>query len=397
VKESPRRRPLPRSIALGLSPPPLEVSGPGEGGPYSSRLQGKAEALELYGGDGATENAVELGLRWLAAHQDADGRWDADGFSRHCQHFSPCGGKGFPEFDVGVTSLAVLAFLGAGHSPARPGPNQRHVRKGLDFLLGAQDGSGAFGDRNKNYVYNHALATLALSEAFGMTRERRYAEGVEAALRFSRSAQQPGGGWDYTAARTGRNDLSITGWQVMALRGAEQTGIFVPGDTKARVHEYLRKAFTPRGYGIYADRNPEAGRRGINMVAVGLLSYLYLGGLPSEPRVRLAADHILAHEHLPNPGRFRDWDKTYQSYYYWYTATLCLFHLGDSPRWEAWNDRLKNALLPLQVTRHHAEGSWNPEENWIGSSGGRVYATAMGVLTLEVYYRYEPLFATRRR
>ena len=39
-------------------------------------------------------------------------------------------------------------------------------------------------------------------------------------------------------------------------------------------------------------------------------------------------------------------------------------------------------------------GSWEPIDRW-GGEGGRVYATAINALTLEVYYRYANVFGTR--
>jgi hypothetical protein len=364
-------------------------------GALSSRTaQGKIEALRRHGGSGLTEDAVDRGLRWLAAHQDADGGWDAHDFQRHCRHYRACPGQGLREFDVGVSALALLAFLGAGHTPDRDGPHRRNVAKGLQYLLDHQDGAGVFGIPGDKYFYNHALATLALAEGAAMTGDAAMKEGLAAALRHAAAARQPGGGWDYTSEKTGRHDLSITGWQIMALKAAEP--VFDPLSIHDRedLRHYLDRAFTEDGYGIYANLDPEAGRRGANMVAVGLLSHLYLGGLPGDTRTRAAVRHLLP-RNPPEPASLGRWDLTFQSYYYWYVATLALFHLGGEP-WEAWNTLLQEALLQLQSRGGHAEGSWEPEASWIGLSGGRIYATAINVLTLEVYYRYTPLFGARR-
>lgn len=396
-----RRAPIrpfrdPPPLGVGSSPP-RTAGGAGVAllGTLSSRgEESKMRALAAYGGNGRTENAVDLGLRWLAEHQDSDGGWDSQGFQRHCRHFTACPGTGLREFDIGVSSLAVLAFLGAGHTPHSEGAYRRHVAKGIDHLIDHQDGAGAFGIEGDKYLYNHALATLALAEAFSMTGMESYRESLNAAVRYAFAAQQPGGAWDYNSQKTGRHDLSITGWQIMALRGAEQAGVPISLHAKQAVRHYLDRAFTKSGYGIYANLDPEAGRRGVNMVAVGLLGHLYTGGLPDDQRTRAAVRRMLPN-HSPDTGKLRRWDLNYQSYYYWYAATLALFHLGGEP-WEAWNTLLQRALLPLQTQQAHIRGSWDPEPSWIGLSGGRVYATAINVLTLEVYYRYKPLFASRR-
>jgi hypothetical protein len=397
-KSKTRIRPFRDPPPLGVgSSPPRAAGGAGNAlmGALSSRgEEGKIRALAAYGGNGRTENAVDLGLRWLAEHQDSDGGWDSYGFQRHCRHYTACPGPGLKEFDIGVSSLAVLAFLGAGHTPRSEGAYRRHVAKGLEYLIDHQDGAGAFGVEGDKYLYNHALATLALAEAVSMTGEESYRESLNAALRYTLAAQQPGGAWDYSSEKTGRHDLSITGWQIMALRGAEQAGAPISLHTKQAVRHYINRALTTSGYGIYANLDPEAGRRGVNMTAVGLLGHLYTGGMPADQRTRAAVRRLLPN-HPPDTGKLRRWNLNFQSYYYWYAATLALFHLGGES-WEAWNTLLQRTLLPLQTQQVHIRGSWNPEPNWIGLSGGRVYATAINVLTLEVYYRYRPLFASRR-
>jgi len=399
----PRAEALPLPMGLGGSPPPSPGAGGGSLRGFDSRGRGKGAALRIFGGSGATEGAVSRGLRWLAAHQDEGGGWSAEGFDRHCHHHVRCGGRGMSEFDVGVTALAVLAFLGAGHvpesgpaiaDPSSVSPYRRNVEKALDHLLSRQDGRGAFGATGDNYLYNHALATLAMAEAFAMTGASRHRAALDAALAFTFAVQQGGGGWDYTSQQTGRNDLSITGWQVMALRSAELAGVSLPDEPLERLRRYLDGAVTGSGEGIYANIGQEAGRRGINMVAVGLLSRLYMGAGRDEEKVRRAAERLLRTP--PDWERTGDWERTFQSYYHWYAATLALFHLGGD-EWRAWNFFVARTLPDLQSRKAHEEGSWPPEPSWVGASGGRVYATAVNVLTLETYYRYEPLHRERRK
>ena len=93
----------------------------------------------------------------------------------------------------------------------------------------------------------------------------------------------------------------------------------------------------------------------------------------------------------PDPDARVDWDETFQSTYYWYYATLALFHVGGEP-WEAWNLYLKRTVLPLQHRHGELDGSFDPDPNWLGAAGGRVMSTAFGVLMFEVYYRYTPLY-----
>ena len=410
------------SLGVGASPPglpPRAVPGVGldlmrsDRTVYAHRGRGKAAALDRFGGDAKTEDAVSRGLVWLAAHQDPGGGWRAAGFPRHCGHSAPCKGVGSAEFDVGVSGLAILAFLGAGHIPkltlqeinARghtpdrerspvTSPYAEKLRSALARCLASQDQSGAFGRDGMNFMYNHAIASLAVIEAYALTGSPSYRRSANAALSFTLAAQQLGGGWDYTERPTGRNDLSITGWQIMALVAARGARLDVPEKAVRLMRDYLARAVTPQGIGIYSNSGPEAGRRGINMVAVGLLSTLLLGELPQSSRLMRAADRLVRPSAAPKWQKVENWDKTFQSYYYWYTATLALFHYGagtDRPHWEAWNLQIKRTLLSTQSHSKHESGSWPPESNWVGISGGRVYATAINVLTLETYYRYATL------
>jgi hypothetical protein len=143
------------------------------------------------------------------------------------------------------------------------------------------------------------------------------------------------------------------------------------------------------GLVMYADRGVDAGAERAGLVPVALLGLVLCGEHLDSPRVRLLADAALRNP--PDDRGRRDFQETGQSLYYWYYGTLALFHLGGT-WWEAWNPAMKELLLRLQRTDGHRAGSWDPDPSWIGDSGGRVYATAIAVLTLEVYYRVTPRF-----
>ena len=399
-----------RPFGVGAAPPlPSHATKPHVGqrartnGVYRNRGIGKTAALRRYGGSRATEDAVARGLRWLANHQDPSGGWSAGTFPQHCGASIPCSGRGGIDFDVGVSALALLAFLGDGplsttRDTAKPEhkANNRYaaiVDSALDYFLRIQEPSGGFGIVGTSAMYNHAISTLAIIEASALTGDQRYRDSAERALSFSAATQQSGGGWDYTTRATGRNDLSITGWQVLALRAAETAGFSVPESPRRRLEAFLNSAFTSEGIGIYANLGTDAGRRGINMVAVGVLSKLLLSPTERTGRVRLGVHRLLQRAHAPSWSKMAQWDTTFQSYYYWYTATMALFLESGGSRsetWGAWNHLVKKELLTSQSSGPHVNGSWPPEPNWIGVSGGRVYATALNVLTLETYYRYEP-------
>ncbi|MBN1419179.1 MAG: terpene cyclase/mutase family protein [Planctomycetes bacterium] len=369
--------------AIGVGPGPERVPRPFGW----TRGEGKASALAVHGGDGVSEAAVAKGLEWLARHQDESGFWDPAGFDRHCVDRPRCDGEGLAACREGTTALALLAFLGArGDLP--DSPYAIVTRRAIGALRASQSPDGCVGPKLDHYMYNHAIGALAFAEAVALGGHENLREPATRAIRYSARAQQPGGGWDYTEEMTGRDDLSVTGWQVMALAAAHTAGIDVPDGMVRSLGAYLARVADANGIAVYAESGLGAGRKGISMVAVALVARLLSGWRVDHPAILAAADRVA--REVPGTHSPADWEKTFHSSYMWYYGTLGLFHLGGS-RWETWNRALRAELLRTQVRKGEARGSWDPEPNWISTYGGRVYATAINVLTLQVYYRYEPL------
>lgn len=178
----------------------------------------------------------------------------------------------------------------------------------------------------------------------------------------------------------------------MAIHTAQKVGIPFSGDMLKEVKSYLERSVTAQGRAEYANIGLGSGRRGVAMAAVNMLSRLYLGVSPEDGAIRGAAGYLI--KNPPELEKTYDWERYYQSSYYWYYGTLAMFHIGGQ-RWEAWNHFLKQSILPMQSSKPHEDGSWDPDANWIGAIGGRIAATAFQVLSLEVYYRYPPLHAYR--
>jgi len=168
-----------------------------------------------------TPTTVVKGLMWLARHQDPDGSWGAASYANQCVG-AKCGGRGDPEYDTGVTGLALLAFLGAGYShlskdefpdPVTPGRTLKFgevVKNGLKWLMSKQDPEGCIGGRGMKYMYGHAIAATALSEAYGISATQLFKGPAQKAVDFIVAAQNPGRGWRYTH-QSGDNDSSVTG------------------------------------------------------------------------------------------------------------------------------------------------------------------------------------------
>ncbi|MGH7163453.1 MAG: hypothetical protein ACREID_08205, partial [Planctomycetota bacterium] len=169
--------------------------GGGAGG--GKRGRGGKKNLRAGGGSALTENAVDLGLKWLADHQDVDesGMWDCDDFAKHDPPDDKCDGAGKALHDPGVSGLALLAFLGAGYTDRgseKENKYAKNVRQGLRYLMTIQDEEGCFGPRSsQHFIYGHAIATLAMSEAYWMTRNPRYKKPAQEGLNFIAMARNP--------------------------------------------------------------------------------------------------------------------------------------------------------------------------------------------------------------
>ena len=379
--------------------------GGGAGG--GRRGRGGHRNLRVGGGSGMTQDAVELGLKWLADHQDvdADGRWDCDDFAKHDPAEDKCDGPGGALYDVGVTGLSILAFLGAGYTDrgsARENKYAKNVRNALRFLIQSQDDDGCFGSRSsQHFMYNHAIAALAMCEAYWMTRNPRYKKPAQEALQFIGRSRNPYLAWRYEP-RGGENDTSVTGWMVMALKSGKFAGLEVDPDAFEGARQWVDKMTDPEfgqvGYNMpggsparpegLQDRFPP--EKSQSMTAVGILTRIFLGEDPrNSAMIRKGADLCL--EHPPK------WDPEDGSIdmYYWYYATLAIFQVGGT-HWKTWN----KAMVPSIVKNQHRRGSgsrtgsWDPIGPW-GNDGGRVYSTATMVMCLEVYYRYDRVFGLK--
>ena len=382
------RRPLP-SEALSLDNPldalvPVRRNASQEQMPelYESRTAPNKVPLAAQRGGGAdTEAAVRAALEWLAANQSDDGRWDASRLEagregRVAQRNRRGAGA---RADTAITGLALLTFLGAGHTHLE-GPYRSHVARGLEFLLRSQGPDGSLGGEAARFafMYAHGMATLAISEAFAMTHDRRLEPALRKALRYTLSAQHPStGGWRYRPGDLG--DTSQLGWQLMALRSAELAGIPIPENCRAGVNRFLRSVSAGQRGGFASYRPGERISR--TMTAEALVCRLFLGLDPTDPSATEAAEFLLSEL----PGRGKD------NLYYWYYGTLAMYHLGGD-YWQRWNEALKQTLLDRQRRDADLAGSWDPDTLW-GPHGGRVYTTALATLCLEVYYRYLPLYA----
>ncbi len=370
--------------------------GVGSGGRYGFRLGGKRNLVARGGGAQNTEDAVKRALTWLARHQSKDGSWKPTAYGDECGKTEAGGtcapNPGNEEVEAGVTGLALLAFLGAGYSHL----TKEHgfgdtVRRGLRWILTNQDQESCIGSRKLDkYMYGHLLCAFALIEAYGLTGSELFKDPAQKALDFVIASQNPGKGWRYSF-KCGDNDSSVTGWAAQVLRAAVISGLPFPRSASLGVRawfdevtddDYNRVGYTTKGTGkVYIPTKNEQFHHHETLTAMGMVSRLYLDRNLADPRLKAGAELLV--RDLPQ------WEGNDVDFYYWHHGTMALFHYDgpSGPIWARWNKAMKDALIANQNIVGCKTGSWEPVDRW-SFEGGRVYATALNAMTLEVYYRY---------
>lgn len=364
--EIPVETPMKITAEVGITEPALAMGLAGRSGSMKSAL------LRAYGGTAGTEDAVKLGLKWLAKQQRQDGSWSLLG---------PYASPGIAENKAAATGMAMLAFLGAGHTH-REGEYRDNVNRGLYYLLQIQKNNGFFADKapDRQQMYAQAQCTIALCELYGMTKDESLHIPCRKAIEFAEYAQSDLGGWRYHPKED--SDTSVTGWYVMALMSGKMAGLSVKDNVLANVTKFL-DSVQHEGGALYSylDRD----RPSLTMTAEGLLCRQYLGWKNYDPRLKAGSDVLL--DNLVSTERDE------RAYYYWYYATQMLHHLGG-PAWEKWNGAMRIQLPAAQEKSGREAGSWSPAGEQWGVSGGRIYSTCMALYCLEVYYRHMPLYGS---
>jgi hypothetical protein len=338
--------------------------------------------------------ALQEAVEWLCAHQSPNGSWDCDGFKANCGHVAAgkaCGGGGEATHDVGITGLALLALLGAEAGGADAAPKEA-IAKAIQWLVEKQDPSlGIYGERIGNsFLYGHAIATLAMSEAASADPARL--ESAKSAVQFLLRARNSASGWRYAYPPAGDCDTSVTGWCMLALARAREAGVAVDFDGLAGVREWFEeKTDAATGRTGYDDTGSLSARvKGVNddysvdrseaMTAISLRVRPLLDKRWSKnPLLKKQVELVSS---VPP-----EWDASglRNDVYTWYHGSCALAPVGGKP-WDAWKKALVKTLTDSQVHEDDAKGSWDPRDAW-GHSGGRVYMTAMAALCLEEAFR----------
>ncbi|MCA9216022.1 MAG: hypothetical protein KDB27_23305, partial [Planctomycetales bacterium] len=305
-------------------------------------------------------------------HQNADGSWNFNHSLGRC----PCPDHGTHELAVnGATAMALLPFLGAGHTHLE-GNYKDQIKRALYFLLTRQKASGSFADPGGT-LYSHGLAAIVLSEAYAMTKDPDLLRPAQAALNYIAFAQDPvGGGWRYAPKMPG--DTSVVGWQLMALKSGRMAYLEVDDRVLLGASKFLDSVQEDGGaaYGYTAPGGRPA------TTSIGLLCRMYMGWDRENDALARGV------QRLSKTG-----PSEYDMYYNYYATQVMRHYEGDV--WEKWNKKMRDFLVNTQAQDGHMQGSWHMGASHSANAGGRLYNTAMATMVLEVYYRHLPIYRTQ--
>lgn len=368
---------------------------------------------------------TKASLQWLADHQNVEGCWSAAKFGDDSRRknakrtsnleFVKPGEKGGDggwagSVEVGLTGLALLAFLGNG-CDHREGEHREVIRRGLLYLRKVQSNDGCFGPKDDDqFVYSHAIACKAMSECFGLSGDEALKSTAERAVKFILDAQNPGAGWRY-GVKYGESDTSFTGWAVLALKTAKMAGIVFEDKAafdgasawldKMTVEEKgsYYTGYNQPGGGQARLRDAQSYETNYTMEAINICARLFMGRKEWDLKNKvLVSQGKLLTSILPK------WEKNKIDYIYWYWGTLASYQLGGDT-WTKWAAAIKPALVDNQrgwrkedkdttAETLDEHGSWDAVDAW-AAAGGRVYGTAVNCLILQVIAQYERINARK--
>ncbi len=354
----------PGAIGAGLGNT-LNVPGKiGVPGAFGGRFDDKLLVGKPLGLKDKSLLAVQRSLKWLRENQNSDGSWGETNKSA-------------------MTGLALLCYLGFGELPGSADYGLT-INRAVQWLL--ENGARFEGRLNmektftQHGVYEHGIATYALGEYVALTHDDRATYVFTQAVAHIVQGQGPGGGWMYGFDKTA-DDLSVSGWQIQALKAAHLTGLKLPGVDAAldKAVSHIERVRGPRGG--YGYRGPEDR---YSLTGVGILAKLFWKGEKAE--LRQGMDWLITETEKNHPVKYKG---TSADLYAWYYHTQACLMFGG-PAWVKWNLWFQDEICDAQSP----DGSWpvpggrSPGPQAAQTITGAVYRTTLCTLMLEVYYRY---------
>lgn len=304
----------------------------------------------------------------------------------------------------GVTSLCVMSMLSRGHLPGETRIG-RVINRGIDFVLSTQRPDGLFTSVDVNdpvepwqsgshvSLYNHGICGTMLGEAYGCTdpaRSELIAAAIRRALLFTQSRQVKPmqgynhgdrGGWRYYGSHYDgvHADLSVTSWQLMFLRSAENAGFQVPKQYAEAAIDYVKRCYKPStGAFLYKLGKPNENRA---MTGAGV-TCLFLAGQQDPELERRSARWLMNHPYHRVVNSSNNEDRFFYGAYY---CSLASLQIGN----ECW-EKVYGPLSATLIDYQQRDGSW-PVEAY-DAMFGNSYSTAMAVLALSPPYQLLPIY-----
>jgi prenyltransferase beta subunit len=299
--------------------------------------------------DPETKRAIEAALKFLVREQLADGSWG----------------------NTAITGFVLLAFMANGHVPNQ-GDYGKSVAKGVQFLLQCVRSDGYLVGSKGGNMYCHGMATLALTQVYGMTGDEEVKKVTKKAIDLIIKTQNNEGGWRYDPAPTGA-DISVTIMQVMALRGAKDAGLQVPDKTMADSIKYINRCRDNRTGGY--KYQPYAAGAGYARTAAGVCVLQLCGEYEAD-------DIKKAVEFMERVGD--DFGHYWYGHYY---AAHAMNQIGGE-QWERYYKRMRDRLLAPGMQR--STGEWYDGRR--EAAYGPAYQTSIAVLILSVPTHYLPIY-----
>lgn len=309
--------------------------------------------------DEATERIIKGALRYLASKQNGNGSWNADDGDRQ---------------ETAITGYVLISFLAAGQLPDE-GEFGKNVSNGLNFLLTTMRADGTW-QQVGHYMYGHGVATIALAELYGQTKDTRIKPKLEAAINLIVACQNEQGGWRYNP-RVADADISVTVLQVVALRAAKNAGLDVPQATIDRAVKYVLSCYHKGSGGFtYQARGRDPG---FARTAAAIYS-LQVCGQYELPEVKAGSKYLFDKRE----------DRQWFTYGHFYAAPAQYMVGGET--WEKWYGHIRETLTRDGVFKQNGDLIfWEPR--WDGGRGvGPVYCTSVYAMMLSMPYHYMPLY-----
>lgn len=299
--------------------------------------------------DKETKAAVDLALKYLANKQDTDGSWG----------------------NTAITGFVLLAFMSNGHVPNQ-GDHGKIVAAGVRHLLAqARDDGYIVGTRGGN-MYCHGMATLALTQVYGMTGDEEVKKVTKKAIDLIIKTQNNEGGWRYDPSPTGA-DISVTIMQVMALRGAKDSGMQVPDKVMSDSIKYINKCYDERSGGY--KYQPYSAGPGYARTAAGVC-VLQLCGEYEANSIKKSVEYM---------EKIGD-DRAHYWYGHYYAAHAMNQVGGEL--WEAYYKKMRDVLVGSGSQRQ--TGEWYDSRR--EAAYGPAYQTSIAILILSVPTHYLPIY-----